>query len=90
MRQAGVQEEEPEHKGPRHYLLKSEPHEFSVDDLAAAKDSTEPWDGVRNAQARNILQGMRVGDLCFYYHSNCKQVLQVHSARKPVDPHAAI
>ena len=36
--------------------------------------STEPWDGVRNYQARNIMRGMRTGDLCFYYHSNCKKV----------------
>jgi hypothetical protein len=90
-----------EHTGPRHYLLKSEPHEFSIDDLAAAKDCTEPWDGVRSAQARNILKGMRAGDLCFYYHSNCKQVRRLHpvpwlhrllhAARKPssVSMHAA-
>ena len=35
---------------------------------------------MRSAQARNILQGMRVGDLCFYYHSNCKQVQRFRSA----------
>ncbi|CAL8466356.1 g5892 [Coccomyxa elongata] len=61
-------------KGPTSfYLLKSEPHEFSIDDLASRKDQTEPWDGVRNYQARNIMRGMKLGDRAFFYHSNCKE-----------------
>ncbi|BDA51286.1 Thymocyte nuclear protein 1 [Coccomyxa sp. Obi] len=55
------------------YLLKSEPHEFSIDDLASKKNQTEPWDGVRNYQARNIMRGMKVGERAFFYHSNCKE-----------------
>ncbi len=53
-----------------YWLMKSEPNEFSIDDLAA-KDR-EPWDGVRNYQARNLLRDqMQPGDLGFFYHSNC-------------------
>jgi len=54
-----------------YFLLKSEPSCFSIDDLA--KKGTESWTGVRNFQARNILRDdMRVGDLCFFYHSTCE------------------
>jgi predicted RNA-binding protein with PUA-like domain len=54
-----------------YFLLKSEPNCFSIDDLA--KKGTESWTGVRNFQARNILRDdMRVGDLCFFYHSTCE------------------
>ena len=54
-----------------YWLLKSEPGVFSIDDLAARPDRTEPWDGVRNYQARNILRDqMRRGDRAFFYHSN--------------------
>ena len=49
--------------GPGRYLLKSEPNEFSVDDLR--RDGVAPWDGVRNAQARNILRG---GASPHYFH----------------------
>lgn len=53
-----------------HWLLKSEPEVFSIDDLAAA--GTEPWNGVRNYQARNFLRdGMRKGDRVLFYHSSC-------------------
>ena len=65
---------EPKDIGPALYLLKSEPHEFSIDDLAARPGQTEPWDGVRNFQARNVMQGMKVGDQCLFYHSNTKEV----------------
>ena len=60
--------------GPALYLVKSEPDEFSIDDLAARPKQTEPWDGVRNFQARNIMQGMKLGDQCLFYHSNTKEV----------------
>ncbi len=54
-----------------YWLLKSEPGVFSIDDLAARPDRTEPWDGVRNYQARNLLcDQMRRGDRAFFYHSN--------------------
>jgi len=53
-----------------YWLFKSEPDEFSIDDLARV--GTEPWTGVRNYQARNFMRdGMKVGDLGFFYHSNC-------------------
>jgi len=56
--------------GRRHWLFKSEPHEFSFDDLWAAPDRTTMWDGVRNYQARNLMRDeMRVGDLALFYHS---------------------
>lgn len=53
----------------RYWLMKSEPEEFSIDDLARV--GTEPWTGVRNYQARNFMRdGMRVGDEVLFYHSN--------------------
>ncbi|WP_300154754.1 EVE domain-containing protein [Solidesulfovibrio sp.] len=54
---------------PRHWLLKTEPGCFSIDDLAAAPGQTTAWDGVRNYQARNFLREMAVGDLALFYHS---------------------
>ncbi len=57
----------------RYWLMKSEPDTFGIDDLASQPDRTEPWDGVRNYQARNMLRDeMRAGDQVFFYHSNCK------------------
>ncbi|MGY4515289.1 EVE domain-containing protein [Lysobacter sp. HA18] len=54
----------------RHWLMKSEPDAFSIDDLQRV--GTEPWTGVRNYQARNFMRnGMRVGDGVLFYHSNC-------------------
>ena len=56
----------------RYWLMKSEPGEFSIDDLARRPHQTEPWDGVRNYQARNMMRDeMKVGDSVFFYHSNC-------------------
>ncbi len=55
---------------PRHWLVKSEPSVFSIDDLQRA--GREPWDGVRNFQARNFMIDMRVGDLVLFYHSNAR------------------
>ena len=52
----------------RHWLVKSEPFKYSWDQLV--RDGSTYWDGVRNAQARNNLLAMRVGDLALYYHSN--------------------
>ncbi len=58
----------------KYWLFKSEPEEFSIDDLAAQPKQTDHWDGVRNYQARNFMRDeMRVGDLAFFYHSNCKE-----------------
>lgn len=55
---------------PNLWLLKSEPDEFSFDDLVRV--GVEPWGGVRNYQARNSLRAMRVGDLALFYHSNTR------------------
>jgi predicted RNA-binding protein with PUA-like domain len=58
----------------RHWLMKSEPDEFSIDDLVAAPNQTTPWFGVRNYQARNFMRDdMRIGDLAFFYHSSCPE-----------------
>ena len=55
----------------RYWMMKSEPDAFSIDDLARV--GTEPWNGVRNYQARNFMRdGMQVGDGVLFYHSNCK------------------
>jgi predicted RNA-binding protein with PUA-like domain len=54
----------------RHWLFKSEPESYSIDDLE--RDGRTEWSGVRNFQARNNMQEMRVGDLGFFYHSNAK------------------
>ncbi len=58
----------------RYWLMKSEPDEFSIDDLVAAPRRTTPWFGVRNYQARNFMRDqMRVGDRAFFYHSSCPE-----------------
>ena len=58
----------------KHWLFKSDPDEFSIDDLASQPRKTDHWDGVRNYQARNFMRDeMRVGDHAFFYHSNCKE-----------------
>lgn len=54
----------------RHWLLKSEPDAFSIDDLKRLK--RDAWTGVRNYQARNFMRAMEVGDLAFFYHSSCE------------------
>ena len=53
----------------RYWLMKSEPDAFSIDDLR--KVGTEPWNGVRNYQARNHMRQMQVGDGVLFYHSSC-------------------
>ncbi|MGR9092426.1 MAG: EVE domain-containing protein [Gammaproteobacteria bacterium] len=56
------------------WLMKSEPSEFSIDDLKASSKQTDMWDGVRNYQARNMMRdAMKKGDLVFFYHSNCEE-----------------
>ena len=58
----------------RHWLMKSEPDEFSIDDLVRAPEQTTAWFGVRNYQARNYMRDdMRVGDRAFFYHSSCPE-----------------
>jgi predicted RNA-binding protein with PUA-like domain len=58
----------------RYWLMKSEPDEFSIDDLASAPNKSVAWFGVRNYQARNFMRDqMKVGDQVFFYHSSCPQ-----------------
>jgi len=83
-----------------YWLMKSEPDVFGIDHLAERPRQTEPWDGVRNYQARNMMRDqMQVGDLAFFYHSNTKPpgivgIVEIsragypdHTAFDPNDPH---
>ena len=57
-----------------YWLMKSEPDECSIDDLARAPRQTVPWVGVRNYQARSFMRdAMRIGDGVLFYHSSCPQ-----------------
>jgi predicted RNA-binding protein with PUA-like domain len=73
----------------RYWLMKSEPGDVSIDDLAALPDQTVAWYGVRNYQARNFMRDqMTVGDGVLFYHSNCKEpgiagIAKVSSATYP-------
>jgi predicted RNA-binding protein with PUA-like domain len=72
-----------------HWLMKSEPTECSIDDLAAAPERTVPWVGVRNHQARNFMRdAMHPGDGVLFYHSSCPEpgvagIAEVASAAYP-------
>lgn len=52
--------------------MKSEPRCFSLEDLKSRPKRTEPWDGVRNYQARNFIRTMQIDDKIFFYHSSCR------------------
>ncbi len=73
----------------QYWLMKSEPDEFGIDDLAAAPGKTTAWFGVRNYQARNfMLKEMQIGDKVFFYHSSCPEpgiagIAEVSSAAYP-------
>ena len=70
----------------RHWLIKSEPDVFSIDDLSKVRQ--EPWSGVRNYQARNFMwKDMRIGDTALFYHSNAKPPGIVGIARVASDPY---
>jgi predicted RNA-binding protein with PUA-like domain len=57
----------------RYWLMKSEPTDVSIDDLAGFTNQTVDWYGIRNYQARNFMRDqMKVGDGVFFYHSNCE------------------
>jgi predicted RNA-binding protein with PUA-like domain len=58
----------------RHWLMKSEPDVFSIDDLGRARGAKTAWWGVRNYQARNFMRDqMQLGDEAFFYHSSCPE-----------------
>ena len=54
----------------KYWLLKSEPDVWSIDEQKKALNGISIWDGVRNYQAAKNLKTMKIGDLCFFYHSN--------------------
>ena len=59
----------------RYWLIKSEPHDVSIDDLAHRPDAPLAWTGVRNYQARNFMRDqMASGDLALFYHSGCASI----------------
>ena len=61
-------------KPTRYWLMKSEPDEFSIEDLANAPEQRTPWFGVRNYQARNFMRDlMQPGDPVLFYHSSCPE-----------------
>ncbi len=58
----------------RYWLMKSEPDELSIDDLARLPKQTTPWFGVRNYLARNYMRDlMQLADRAFFYHSSCPE-----------------
>jgi predicted RNA-binding protein with PUA-like domain len=71
----------------RHWLMKSEPEVYSIEDFQ--RDKTTFWDGVRNYQARNFMRDtMAPGDLVFFYHSNAEPagiagIAEVKAAGRP-------
>ena len=54
----------------KYWLMKSEPDVWSIDQQKKAGLKGAPWDGVRNYQAAKNLKSMKIGDQCFFYHSN--------------------
>lgn len=75
----------------RYWLMKSEPSDVSVDDLALMPKQTVAWYGVRNYQARNFMRDqMRMGDRVFFYHSSCEQpgIAGIAEVCKPAYPDA--
>lgn len=72
----------------QYWLMKSEPDTFSLQDLESRPEQREPWDGVRNYQARNFMRDeMRLGDLVLFYHSNTKPPGVVGLAEVVSDPY---
>ncbi|RCL67793.1 MAG: EVE domain-containing protein [Rhodothermaeota bacterium MED-G64] len=70
----------------QYWLMKSELDVYNLDHLKA--DGTEPWDGIRNYEARNMMRDqMKPGDLILYYHSNCKPPHIAGVARVASDPY---
>ena len=75
----------------QHWLMKSEPAECAIDDLARAPGARLPWTGVRNYQARNFMRdAMRPGDDVLFYHSSCAEpgiagIARIAGAASPDD-----
>ena len=67
-----------------HWLMKSEPNVWSIDQQKKTGVKGASWDGVRNYQAANNLKKMEKGDLCFFYHSNIgKEIVGIVEVIKP-------
>ena len=65
----------------QHWLMKTEPETYSIDDLAREKNQSTCWEGVRNYQARNLLRDqIKKGDHVLFYHSACKEPAVVGTA----------
>jgi len=72
----------------RYWLMKSEPDEFGVDDLASRKNQTTYWEGIRNYQARNFMRDeMKVGDRVFFYHSRANPLAIVGTMQVASEPY---
>ena len=70
----------------RYWLMKSEPDAYSIDDLE--RDQVEPWDGIRNYQARNFMRDdMKIGDKIFFYHSNANPIAIVGTMEVASEPY---
>jgi predicted RNA-binding protein with PUA-like domain len=70
------------------WLMKSEPYEFSIDDLAVRKNQTTYWEGIRNYQARNFMRDkMNIGDRIFFYHSRAKPLAIVGTMEVASEPY---
>ncbi len=82
-----------------HWLMKTEPSCFSIDDLERSEEQVTSWEGVRNYQARNFIREMRVADEVLFYHSNAdppaiagvakvvREAYPDHTAFDPSDNH---
>jgi len=72
----------------RFWLMKSEPDEFSIDDLISRKNGTTYWEGIRNYQARNFMRDeMQVGDGVLFYHSRTKPLAVVGTMNVASEPY---
>ena len=70
-----------------YWLMKSEPDVWSIEQQKKAGKKGVAWDGVRNYQAANNLRSMKLGDLCFFYHSNIgKEIVGIVEVIKEAFP----
>ncbi|MDZ7771873.1 MAG: EVE domain-containing protein [Balneolaceae bacterium] len=70
----------------QYWLMKSEPDAFSIDDLQEV--GTEPWDGIRNYEARNHMRDdMQVGDGILFYHSQVRPPVIVGTMKVASEPY---
>ena len=73
--------------GKNYWLMKSEPDVWSIEQQKKAGNKGATWDGVRNYQAANNLRSMKLGDLCFFYHSNIgKEIVGIVEVIKEAFP----